>query len=184
MSSDDRLLCIDLQVDPERGLQPDPTAIFGARALLSMGRRLGWTIAHTRMRGGKIAPPGFGETRISGMRPLMSERVFLRSGRSVMESAGLLSLLDDWKDETVYVAAFDHVTLLSCLLACYDRGPRMVLIENALSVSASLATRTALESFRKTAGHLAAGSVTIHSIVSRVEQGAAQRVVPLQARSA
>jgi hypothetical protein len=169
MSCDDRLLCIDLQVDPERGLQPDPAAIFGARALLSMGRRLGWTIAHTRMRG-KIAPLGFGETRISGMRPLMSERVFLRSGRSVMESAGLLSLLDEWKDETVYVAAFDHVTLLSCLLACYDRGPRMVLIENALSVSASLATRTALESFLKTAGHLAAGSVTLHSIVSRVER--------------
>jgi hypothetical protein len=170
MSCDDRLLCIDLQVDPERGLQPDPAAIFGARALLSMGRRLGWTIAHTRMRGGKAAPPGFGETRISGMRPLMSERVFLRSGRSVMESAGLLSLLDEWKDETVYVAAFDHVTLLSCLLACYDRGPRMVLIENALSVSASLATRTGLESFLKTAGHLAAGSVTLHSLVSRVER--------------
>jgi hypothetical protein len=87
-----------------------------------------------------------------------------------MESAGLLSLLDEWKDETVYVAAFDHVTLLSCLLACYDRGPRMVLIENALSVSASLATRTGLESFLKTAGHLAAGSVTLHSLVSRVER--------------
>ena len=184
MSSPDRLLCIDLQVDPERGLQPDPAAIFGARALLSMGRRLSWTIAHTRMRGHQLAPPGFGETRISGTRPLMSERVFLRSGRSVMESAGLLGLLDDWKEETVYVAAFDHVTLLSCLLACYERGPRMVLIENALSVSASLATRTALESFRKTAGHLAAGSTTIHTIVSRVDQQAHQVVLPLHAHSA
>lgn len=180
MPYDDRLLCIDLQVDPERGLQPDPTAIFGARALLSMGRRLGWTIAHTRMRGRPLSSTGFGETRIGGARPLMSEQVFLRTGRSVMESAGLMSLLESWQNETVYVAAFDHVTLLSCLLACYDHGPRMILVENALSVGASLATHAALDSFRKTAGHLAAGSTTIQSIVSRIEH----RVVPFAAQSA
>ena len=60
MSGADRLLCIDLQVDPERDLRPDPGAVFGARALLSMARRLNWTIVHTRMRGRRLGPIGFG----------------------------------------------------------------------------------------------------------------------------
>ncbi|MBI1359170.1 MAG: isochorismatase family protein [Alphaproteobacteria bacterium] len=180
MSAADRLLCIDLQVDPQRGLQPDANAIFGARALLSVARRSGWTIAHTRMRSHPGGPTGFGETRISGMRPLMSEKVFLRSGRSIADSPGLLALLDEWRHETVYVAAFDHVTLLSCLLLRYESGPRMVLVENALSAGTSVATRAALDAFRSAASHLAAGSTTIHKILSRSEN----RIAPLHQQSA
>ncbi len=180
MSAADRLLCIDLQIDPRRGLQPDANAIFGARALLSVARRSGWTVAHTRMRTRPGGSSGFGETRISGMRPLMSERVFLRSSRSIADCPGLLDLLDDWKNETVYVAAFDHVTLLSCLLLRYESGPRMVLVENALSAGTSVATREALESFRNAANHLAAGSTTIHKILSRSEV----RISPLHQQSA
>jgi len=172
--SEGRLLCIDLQTDVARGIMPEPTAIFGARALLSMARRLGWTVAHTRMRGLSVGDE-IREARVSGLRPLMTERVFLRSTHAVTESAGLMAQLEEWRGETVYLAAFDPVSLLSCLLACYDGGPRMVLVENALSASASAASRTARDSFRSTAGHLAAGSTTISGLLAH----ARPRVVPL-----
>ena len=77
------LLCIDLQIDPALGIEPDPAAIFGARQLLTMGRRLGWTIVHARRRPSATALQSDADARTSAMRPLKSERVFFRSSRSI-----------------------------------------------------------------------------------------------------
>ena len=163
------LLCIDLQIDPALGIEPDPQAIFAARQLLTMGRRLGWSIVHARRRPSALALQGDGDARISAMRPLKSERVFFRSSRSVLESPGLASQLESWRGEPVLVAAFDHVALLSCLLACYEHGPRLVLVEDVLSVGV-LAGKTSMDAFRTAAWHLATGTTTIAEIVAAAER--------------
>ncbi|HEY7800570.1 MAG TPA: isochorismatase family protein [Hyphomonadaceae bacterium] len=165
------LLCIDLQVDPALGIEPDPQAIFAARQLLTMGRRLGWTIVHARRRPSASALKSDGDARVSAMRPLKSERVFFRSGRSVSESPGLSSQLEGWRGETVLVAAFDHVALLSCLLGCYEHGPRLVLVEDVLALHA-LTGKTSMEAFRTAAWHLAAGSTTIADLVASADRRA------------
>ena len=78
-----RLLCIDLQVDPLFGIEPEAKAIFSARQLLTMGRRLGWEIVHARRRIPNAPNAGLNDARTGAMRPLMSERVFFRSGRTI-----------------------------------------------------------------------------------------------------
>ncbi len=165
-----RLLCIDLQVDASLGLEPDAHAIFGARQLLTLGRRHGWNIAHTRRRSTGAAAAGeIIDTRVGAMRPLMSERVFFRPNRSIAESPGLSALLESWRGQTVLVAAFDHVALLSCLLACYDQGPRLVLVEDVLSPR-TLADTTSMDAFRAAARRLATGSTTLAGIVASAGQ--------------
>jgi hypothetical protein len=173
-----RLLCIDLQIDPACGLEPDAKAIFGARQLLTMGRRLGWTITHARRRSSAAVSTDLGDQRTGAMRPLMSERVFFRSGRSVSDSPGLLKLLESWRGETVFVAAFDHVALLSCLLACYEHGPRLVLVEDVLSLR-SLAGKTSIDAFRTAAWHLSAGSTSIAGIIAKTDSRLAPAGAPL-----
>lgn len=173
-----RLLCIDLQVDRLGGLNPAPQAIFGARQLLTMGRRLGWTIAHTRRRraaahanveGVGMSPPEASmDVRAGAMRPLMSERVFFRNGRSVLNSGGLCRLFDSWRGETLYVAGFDHVAVLSCLLACYETGPRIVLVDDVVAMS-TLPSQATMDAFRAAARHLGAGSITIAEIAAEAD---------------
>lgn len=164
-----RLLCIDLQVDPVFGIEPEAKAIFSARQLLTMGRRLGWEITHARRRVPNAPAAGLSDTRTGAMRPLMSERVFFRSGRAISESAGLTSLIESWRGEQVFVAAFDHVALLSCLLACYEHGPRLILVEDVLSMH-SLTGRTSVDAFRTAASHLSAGSATISGILAQADR--------------
>jgi hypothetical protein len=93
----------------------------------------------------------------------MSEPVFFRSGRPVAASSGIMKLLESWRGETVFVAAFDQVALLSCLLACYEHGPRLVLVEDVLSVR-PLTDKTSIDAFRIAAWHLAAGTTSISRI--------------------
>lgn len=169
------LLCIDLQVDPALGLEPDAQALFAARQLLTMGRRLGWNMVHARRRPSAALQSDAG-ARASVMRPLKSERVFLRSGRSISDSPGLLSQLESWRGEAVLVASFDHVALLSCLLSCYENGPRLVLVEDVLALHA-LAGKTSIEAYRTAAWHLAAGTTTIASLVASADRRAPLEVI-------
>lgn len=130
-----RLLCIDLQADAIPGCEPDPAAILAARNLISAGRRLGWTIAHTRRRTRPVIRARNG-SQTPSVNPLMSEQVFFHDGRSVAEAYGLPQLLRTWRDETVLVAAFDPVALLSCVLACQEPGPRLLLVEDVMPMRA------------------------------------------------
>lgn len=159
------LLCIDLLVDPALGVEPDAQAIFAARQLLTMARRLDWNVVHVRRRPSTAALRSEADVRASAMRPLKSERVFFRSSRSISESAGFAHQLKRWRGETVLVAAFDQVALLSCLLACYEHGPRLVLVEDVLSRS-GLVGKSSMDAFRTAAWHLAAGTVTIADLIA------------------
>ena len=76
-----------------------------------------------RARNGSQAP---------SVNPLMSEQVFFHDGRSVAEAYGLSGLLRSWREETVLVAAFDPVALLSCVLASQEPGPRLLLVEDVM----------------------------------------------------
>jgi hypothetical protein len=160
------LLCIDLQPDaiPER--EPAIASIAAARQLLALGRRLGWSIAHTRRRTRQpvIRSRSGGA---SGLNPLMSEQVFFHDNRSVADSASLASLLHGWREETVFVASFDHVALLSCLLACYEPGPRLVIVEDVMSLQ-QLGDAGAISAFHGAAWRLAFGATSIDEILADV----------------
>ena len=157
-----RLLCIDLQVDAVPGCVPDPSSIFGATQLLTLGRRLGWTIAHARRRSQVVIRARNGAQ--PGLNPMMTEQVFFHDDRSIAGSQGLADLLYSWRGETVYVAAFDHVALLSCLLACHENGPKLVLVEDVPPLQ-TLTDPAAKQDFRGAATRLAAGSTTIGGII-------------------
>jgi hypothetical protein len=157
-----RLLCIDLQVDAVPGCAPDPSSIFGARQLLTLGRRLGWTIAHARRRSQVVIRARNGAQ--AGLNPMMTEQVFFHDDRSIAGSTGLADLLYSWRGETVYVAAFDHVALLSCLLACHENGPKLMLVEDVPPLQ-TLTDPAAKQDFRGATTRLAAGSITIGGII-------------------
>ena len=60
------------------------------------------------------------------------------------------------------------MALLSCLLGCYENGPRLVLVEDVLALHA-LSGKTSIEAFRTAAWHLAAGSTTIANLVASAD---------------
>jgi hypothetical protein len=162
-----RLLCIDLQVDAVPGCEPNAAAVFGARQLLGLGRRLGWTIAHARRRTQVVIRARSGTQ--SGLNPLMTEQVFFHDGRSIADSHGLAALLHSWRGETVYVAAFDQVSLLSCLLAWHEHGPRLVLVDDVPQLQSATDTSETRE-FKATARHLSAGATTIGGIIAEANR--------------
>lgn len=171
-----RLLCIDLQADAVPGCDPDPLAMKGARDLLSIGRGLGWSIAHTRRRTQPVIRARNG-SQTPGINPLMSERVFFHDGRSVAEAYGLAGLLKQWREETVLVAAFDHVALLSCLLACHEPGPLLTLVEDVTPVKA-LDEASANGTFHGAAWRLAFGSTSIARILRDTGRTTGVHVLP------
>lgn len=130
-----RLVCIDLQVDAVPDSAPDPKASSAARQLLTLGRRLGWTIAHTRRRTHQPLIRTRNSGAATGLNPLMSEPVFFHDTRSLADSHGLAALLHEWRGETVLVAAFDPMVLTSLVLACHEPGPRLLLIEDVTPLS-------------------------------------------------
>jgi nicotinamidase-related amidase len=164
-----RLLCIDLQIDAVPDREPDPDALTGARELLTLGRRLGWTVAHTRRRTNQPVIRARSGVSATGLNPLMSEQVFFHEQRSIADSPGLSALLHAWRDETVLVAAFDPVALLSCLLACYEPGPRLVLVEDVTSLQA-LGEAAPVSAFHGAAWKLAFGATTLDDLLARAKR--------------
>ena len=77
-----RLLCIDLQIDAVPDREPNAEALTGARQLLTLGRRLGWTVAHTRRRTQQPVIRARGGGSLTGLNPLMSEQVFFHERHS------------------------------------------------------------------------------------------------------
>jgi len=163
-----RLLCIDLQGDALPGHEPAPAAVAAARQLLTLGRRLGWSIAHTRRRTRQPIIRARNATA-TGLNPLMSEQVFFHDNRSVADSPGLASLLQTWRSDHVMVASFDHVALLSCLLACYEPGPRLVLVEDVMSLQ-QLGDAAAISAFHGAAWRLAFKTTKLADILSQTSR--------------
>ena len=99
----------------------------------------------------------------------MSEQVFFHDNRSVADSPGLAALLHTWREDTVMVASFDHVALLSCLLACYEPGPRLVLVEDVMSLQ-QLGDAAAISAFHGAAWRLAFKTTTLADILQQTSR--------------
>ena len=164
-----RLLCIDLQADAVPDRVTDPRAAAGARDLLTLGRRLGWTVAHTRRRTRQPVIRTRGGPTATGVNPLMSEQVFFHDSRSIAESHGLAALLHEWRGETVLVAAFDPMALMSCVLACHEPGPRLLLIEDVMPMS-ELRAASPLSAFHGAGWKGAFSAITLAELVKRANR--------------
>lgn len=164
-----RLLCIDLQADavPDRDI--DARASMCGRELLTLGRRLGWTIAHTRRRTRLPVIRTRGGPVATGLNPLMSEQVFFHDNRSIADSAGLAALLHEWKNETMLVAAFDPMALMSCVLACHEPGPRLLLVEDVTPMS-ELRAASPVSAFHGAGWKGAFGAITLAELTRRANR--------------
>lgn len=163
-----RLLCVDLQPDA----MPDAdqgAASAAARKLLTLGRRLGWTIAHTRRRTSQPVIRTRASATASNLNPLMTEQVFFHEQRSVADSPGLTTLLHSWRTETVLIAAFDPQALMSLVLACHDPAPRLVLVEDVFSLKALRAAATA-STFHGDGWQHAFAGATLASLIARANR--------------
>lgn len=133
--------------------------------MLSIARRCGWSVIHTRLRASHLTEADPTEVRAGGVRPLTTERVFLRSRRSLLDSPQLLEQLDQWSRETVYVAAFDPVALISLLIDRLDRGPNFLLVQEAIAANLATTGRAALDPFCSAAYSLAP-SISLPALVA------------------
>lgn len=166
-----RLLCIDLQADAFPDLSGQQTPVAGARQLLALGRRLNWQIVHTRRRTQPVIRAR-AHSASAGLNPLMSEHVCFHDDRSLASAPGLPALLHAWRNETVLVVAFDPVALLSCLLACHEPGPRMVLVEDVMSLG-TFKEACAIDAFHGAAWRLAFGATSLARLLAEAgPQGA------------
>ena len=164
-----RLVCVDLQVDAVPDSAPDPKASSAARQLLTLGRRLGWTIAHTRRRTLQPLIRTRNSGPATGHNPLMSEPVFFHDTRSLADSHGLAALLNDWRDETLLVAAFDPMALTSLVLACHEPGPRLLLVEDVTPLS-DLRAATPVSAFHGKGWKGAFGQITLAELIRRANR--------------
>ena len=105
----------------------------------------------------------------TGLNPLMSEQVFFHDNRSIADSHGLANLLHEWRDETVLVAAFDPMALMSCVLACHDPGPRLLLVEDVTPMSELRAT-TPVSAFHGAGWKGAFNAITLAELVKRAKR--------------
>jgi hypothetical protein len=164
-----RLLCIDLQADAVPDREVDPRTTASARDLLTLARRLGWTVAHTRRRTRQPVIRTRGGPTATGLNPLMSEQVFFHENRSIADSHGLASLLHDWRDETILVAAFDPMALMSLVLACHEPGPRLLLVEDVTPLS-ELRSTTPVSAFHGAGWKGAFGAITLAELIKRAKR--------------
>lgn len=161
-----RLICVDLQTDAVPDRAPDANASSAARQLLTLGRRLGWTIAHTRRRTKQPLIRTRNTGTATGMNPLMSEPVFFHDTRSLADSHGLAALLHEWRGETILVAAFDPMALSSLVLACHEPGPRLLLVEDVTPLS-DLRAATPVSAFHGKGWKGAFGQITLAELIRR-----------------
>lgn len=164
-----RLICVDLQADAVPDRAPDAKAGSAARQLLTLGRRLGWTIAHTRRRTHQPLIRTRNTGAATGLNPLMSEPVFFHDTRSLADSHGLAALLHEWRGETILVAAFDPMALSSLVLACHEPGPRLLLVEDVTPLS-DLRAATPVSAFHGKGWKGAFGQITLAELIRRANR--------------
>ncbi|MFI4976764.1 MAG: isochorismatase family protein [Caulobacterales bacterium] len=134
------LICLDLQreyVVPGRPLYDEAaSAVTDACArVMRRARREGWRIVHTQLRRsvGLFAAEGRFGAPIAGLRPLISEPVYLRQGLSAFSNADFAQEMREARGEKVFLIGFSMSdTALATALACVDLGLDLVLVEDAL----------------------------------------------------
>jgi nicotinamidase-related amidase len=159
------LICLDLQreyVVPGRALY-DAGAAEVAQAcsgVLALARASDWRVIHCQMR--REASPGrrldyFGAP-IEGLRPLISEPVYMRDGLSAFTNPDFAAKLREARGDDVYLIGFSLAdTCLATVMAAVDYGLSLTLVIDAIGAGAASVigvaqiARTLLRPFVRTA---------------------------------
>ncbi|MBV9994675.1 MAG: isochorismatase family protein [Caulobacteraceae bacterium] len=140
------LICLDLQreyVIPGRPFYTPAGAEVAAACarVLAHARTMGWRVVHSQLRraGGCFGPGPFGAP-IEGLRPLISEPVFLRRGLSAFSNPDFALELHRARGEDVFLIGFSLAdTCLATTLAALDQGLDLALVEDAVGVGGGAA---------------------------------------------
>jgi nicotinamidase-related amidase len=137
------LVCMDLQreyIVPGRPLYAADAAPVTevCRRVLAHAREREWRVVHTQQRtsGELFASTGHFGAPIEGLRPRISEPVFLRRGLSAFTNADFAAELRDARGEDVYLIGFSlNHTCLATALAAVDLGLSVTIIGDAMGVA-------------------------------------------------
>jgi nicotinamidase-related amidase len=152
------LICLDLQRDyviPGRPrYAPANAEVAEACArVLGRGRDEGWRVVHSQHRADPASRGGgLFDAPIEGLRPLLTERVFFRSGLSAFADPGFAAELKAARDDEVVLIGFSLCdTCLATALAGVDAGLSLTLLEDAIGagegVEVAEVARTILKPF-------------------------------------
>lgn len=134
------LVCLDLQreyVVPGRPLfDPNGAEVVSTCArVMTHARASGWRVvhAHRRHRGGLFSGEAMFASPIEGLRPLISEPVFVRTGLSAFSNPDFALELSDARGSDVCLIGFSMAgSGLATALSAIDAGLSLTLVEDAL----------------------------------------------------
>ena len=136
------LVCVDLQREFVVPGRPSYTAAAGrvARACIRMlehARAQGWRVVHTQAcPGPHFRGEGLFCAPIEGLRPRISEPVFLRAGLSGFSNPDFGAVMRDAQGEEVHVIGFTlNHSCLATALGAVDIGLNVTLVEDAVGVA-------------------------------------------------
>jgi len=140
------LICLDLQRQyvvpghPHYRAEADEVVRRCAQ-VLEIARAGRWRIVHSQLRheanGAWRRRDRFGAP-IEGLRPLISEPVYLRDGLSAFCDRDFAAKLREATGDEVYLMGFSLAdTCLATVLSAVDHGHRLTLIEDAVGAGAS-----------------------------------------------
>jgi nicotinamidase-related amidase len=138
------LVCLDLQRQyvvtghPQYRAEAAEVVRRCAR-VLDLAREGGWRVVHSQLRheAGGWRRDHFGSP-IEGLRPLISEPVYLRDGLSAFCDRDFSAKLREAVGDEVYLIGFSLAdTCLATVLSAVDHGHRLALIEDAVGIGAS-----------------------------------------------
>jgi nicotinamidase-related amidase len=153
------LVCLDLQRDyvvPGRPRYAAENAQVAAACVRVLGhaRDAGWRIVHSQLRRDDRSgwPRELFSAPIEGLRPLITEPVFFRSGLSAFADPGFASEMRAARGDEVFLVGFSLAdTCLATVMAGIDEGLSLTLLEDAVGAGATpalaSATRTVLKRF-------------------------------------
>ena len=141
------LICLDLQreyVVPGRPYyRPANASVANACVrVLQHARAQGWRVVHSQLRndGACFFGGGVFGAPIEGLRPLVTEPVFLRRSLSPFVNAAFSSELAGACGDDVYLIGFSMAdTCLATALAAVDQGLTLTLVDDAIGVGATAA---------------------------------------------
>jgi nicotinamidase-related amidase len=137
------LICLDLQRDyvipgrPRYAAGNAHVAVACAR-VLGLARDDGWRIVHSQFRAEptEMRPRELFGAPIEGLRPLISEPVFFRSGLSAFANPDFAAELRRARGDEVFLIGFSLAdTCLATALAGVDAGLSLTLLEDAVGAS-------------------------------------------------
>ena len=111
--------------------------------ILGHARAANWRVVHSQLRRGGEPPFGGGlfGAPIEGLRPLVSEPVFLRRSLSAFSNPDFAAELREARGEDVYLIGFSLVdTCMATALGAIDHDLSVILVEDAVGVGAGAAS--------------------------------------------